>query len=281
MNYTKAYASILYETKFIPVATPFDEFEKYKDEDIIESNIYMIELNFSNENKILLDTTKRVICGVNLLKVKKYQKVKILSVCKLNKVQNNDVLPPVMDEIKNFELKEEDKKFIPNKNIGITGKRYSQGYKSGLYDNEEEANMHLENSTPFYPKHVRDTELWYIEQGEKKQLKNGFYLIQALIYDTMRTKLFVLQNELKEQRIQTLSVKTDCLFVEKMPDTSKLSFTIGKNWGEIKPIKKDYFKGENRLAMHTFQKECCDKCLYKCSDKNVEFIGRAEYTKEV
>ena len=96
----------------------------------------MIKLETSPENKLLSDTTTRLIYGVNLLLIKKYQKVKIMSVCKLNKVQNNDVLPSIMDKIKDSGLKVDDWKFILNKGIGLTGKRYSQGSQSGLYDTE-------------------------------------------------------------------------------------------------------------------------------------------------
>ena len=75
------------------------------------------------------------------------------------------------------------------------------------------------------------TDLWYIEQKrEKKSLKNGFYLIQALIYDRMRINLYLLSKKLEKQAIEVVAVKTDCLYTAKMPDTSKLSFTTGKNW---------------------------------------------------
>ena len=142
------------------------------------------------------------------------------------------ILPSIMDKIKDSALKVDDWKFILNKGIGLTGKRYSQGSQSGLYDTEKEANVYLKRNNAHFPKHVRDTELWYIEhRGERKQLKNGLYLIQALIYDTMRTKLFLMYKELREQGINVVSVKTDCIYTDKKPDTSRLSFRTGSKWG--------------------------------------------------
>ena len=61
-----------------------------------------------------------------------------------------------------------------------------------------------------------------------------------------------------------MAVKTDCLYINKIPDTSKLSFITGKNWGNIKPVTKDCFKGANPLLMHTYHLDCCSNCMIKC-----------------
>ena len=178
LDFVYAYSSILYQSEFISVATPFDNFVKYEKEEIEPSNLYIIKLNFTTFNKILSDTTIRLIYGINLIKILKHQNVRIISVCKLNKTKQNDMLPSIMDKIIESDLKRADGKFMLNKNIGLTGKKFAQGLISGLYDNQEEANLYLKDALSFYPKHVNNTELWYVKQkGERKPLKNGFYLI--------------------------------------------------------------------------------------------------------
>jgi hypothetical protein len=120
------------------------------------------------------------------------------------------MLPSVIDKIIESELDKTDGKFMLNKNIGLTGKKFAQGSVSELYDNQEEANLYLKDASSFYLKHVNDTELWYVKQkGKRKPLKNGFYLIQTLIYDTIKANLYLLAKELEKQNIEVIAVKTN------------------------------------------------------------------------
>ena len=154
IDFTKAYPSVLFESKFIPVA-PFDEFKKYNNEGIKDQNIYIIDVEMNDANKILSDSNTRVIYGINLKKIQKYQKYQIKYVCVLSKVQKNTMIPKIMEKIINSGLSVEDWKFIFNKNIGMTGKRFNQSAVSGLYDKCSEAKVQLKKSSRDFPKYKR------------------------------------------------------------------------------------------------------------------------------
>jgi hypothetical protein len=102
---SKAYASVLYKSKFIPVASAFDGFKEFqRSSEIIDEYIYIIEVN-NKDMGLFLSTKSRLIYGVNLKKViYMLNDVKITHVCELNKCKKNDIIPDIMDEIKNSGL---------------------------------------------------------------------------------------------------------------------------------------------------------------------------------
>ena len=113
----------------------------------------------------------------------------------MNKYVSNE-LPKTIDKVKYSGLETTDWKFILNKTIGLTGKKYNQGKLSYLFDNVDEANQ---CKSDHFPKEIKveGFEYFYSEiHGEKVQLENGFYLLQTLIYDTIRTDLTILASNL-------------------------------------------------------------------------------------
>ena len=56
LDMTKAYSSVLYNSKFIPAATPFDGFKQYNFEPIVDHHIYIISL----DNHDALFQTKKI-----------------------------------------------------------------------------------------------------------------------------------------------------------------------------------------------------------------------------
>ena len=239
---TKAYSSVLYNSKFIPAATPFDGFKEYNFEPIIDHHIYIISLD--NHDALFSNQKNRIIFGVNLKKIKNL--FTITHVCALNKYIPNNEIPKAIDKVKDSGLETVDWKFILNKTIGLTGKKYNQGKLSYLFDNLDEANT-LSASSECFPKEIiiknEDSELikkyYYSEiQGEKLQLENGFYLIQALIYDTIRTDLTVLANKLEELDCEVIGVRTDCLYFHGDESNVSNNFSFGDNFGDLKTIEE-------------------------------------------
>ena len=127
-----------------------------------------------------------MISGVNLKKIKNlftnFTDFTVTYVCALNKFIPNNEIPKAIDKVKDSGLETADWKFILNKTIGLTGKKYNQGKLSYLFDNLDEANT-LSASSECFPKEIiiknEDSELikkyYYSEiQGEKLQLENGF-----------------------------------------------------------------------------------------------------------
>jgi hypothetical protein len=85
-----------------------------------------------------------------------------------------------------------------------------------------------------------NTDVYYSEKhGEHRQLLTGFYLIQALIYDTVRTDLIVMANQIGKANV--IAVRTDCLYFTHSGTSNifiPFNKSIGSNFDEIKPIEK-------------------------------------------
>ena len=146
LDFTKAYSSVLYKSKFIPAVTPFDGFKEYYFESIVDHHIYIISL--SEKDNLFSNQEKRIIFGVNLKKIKNYKDFTITHVCALNKYISNEVIPNAIDKVKNSALNTIDWKFILNKTIGLTGKKYNQGKISYLFDDKDEANLDYSENFP-------------------------------------------------------------------------------------------------------------------------------------
>ena len=66
----------------------------------------------------------------------------------MNKYISNDVIPNAIDKVKNSGLNTTDWKFILNKTIGLTGKKYNQGKIGYLFDDKDEANLGYSENFP-------------------------------------------------------------------------------------------------------------------------------------
>jgi hypothetical protein len=115
--------------------------------------------------------------------------------------------------------------------------------------------------------------VYYLKKHEEcKQLSTGFYLIQALIYDTIRTDLTVIANQIRKSNI--VAVKTDCLyfthfsiFFYKAKKTNisdihlPFSKSIRSNFDKIKLIEKATKKNFQviKFTFHACDLSTCQK----------------------
>jgi hypothetical protein len=122
-NINKAYTSNLLNMKFISVFNQFDAFVKYNQEIIRNYSIYFVEkVGDMTKDLIMLDKKFNLISEYSLYRSK--LNVKILAVCHPSKLIKNTSME-LIQRIYNSNLKVEHKKFIVNKIIELTDKKYN------------------------------------------------------------------------------------------------------------------------------------------------------------
>lgn len=260
IDFTKAYSSILHDMPFIPVCTKFDDFKEYNDEPIEGHCIYLVEIEPTMEYfNIISSKSIRPMFGVNLRVLNSLGEYpKILGFMETSKTHSNDTLPRVMDNIRKMDLEDREWKFIFNRGIGLTCRKYKQSKKQKIYDDIDEAHHfshkvitldgetilqrlgELDLTADDMKKHKYTNIYIGTELGEKRTLSNGFYLIQTLIYDTMRTKAFKLIKEAEKQGAKPVAIKTDEIYFTKPIDLKKTSFKRGKGWGCVRVENNKY-----------------------------------------
>jgi len=232
-DYNKAYTSNLLDLGYIPVFNSFDVFREYKNETIKDYSIYFVEkIGSAKDEFILLDKKFNLISGYTLNRVN--INVKILSVCHPSILQLNSS-SNVIKQIYDSDLEIIHKKFIVNKIIGLTGKKYNKISASRLYFDKDEAytdSKDLEGgrmaslkipvtykikkdengNNEYFP--IYDKEKIYIVSNTKKtNLDQGFLPIQFFIYDIMRLKMYNLYQKLSDQGAKIYGMNTDSLYI--------------------------------------------------------------------
>lgn len=294
---SKAYPSELLKINTVPIFTLFNYPKKYNNENINDYYIYLIEI--LDENDLIFYEKYTIIYGYNLKQIKiNYKIIQFLEYTYLEKIDTKDILDeifniedsitemvenkdkincnvcmigecncislPKSNILKEDIINEKNRKFIANNNIGLLGK-YKHIKETSQICNTERQAQHLvkEYGGSYYKLNdaANNNYLYFHVKKEFSRYKNGFLFFHMMIYDNMRTTLYNISNELKENNFNIYGIKTDAIYFESKNIKSENINKILDKFGNIKDeeiIEID----ENKTQIKNFIRENIGKLKY-------------------
>jgi hypothetical protein len=255
----KAYCAALLDLDSIPVFSEFDEFIIY-DNSPIDPNAFYFVINLGNENVILLPNKYNILTGYVIVNSSVNLNIQILYMCVPHKVVSN-MSRSIIEKIYNSELKDEHKKFIPNKIIGILEKKQKSNQHSRLFCDYDEA-CHYVNEQP---KHRKISIMgsntcpdYYIAYRKSvASMISGFLPLKLCILQMHALRMQNLANEIISNGGIVYGIKTDCLFVNnKYNQTISTPKNIYDSIGKIRKTNDtlptrifQYYENENKMVI--------------------------------
>lgn len=265
LDVRKAYLSNLIEMKGFPVLNHFEKPKLYDGHEIKDMNMYRCKTlqkdAIYNSNIIL--TTGIELKGSNI-------KVEILEYLEPSFVNENNIEEMINDLWKS-KLYPEHKKFIPNKNIGLLGKKFNKREDCVMYKELVDANT-AKNQ---YGGYIYEIDgVYYHIIKKKREIVCGFLPMHLFILSIMRMKMYLMKQKLENAGLKVLGYKTDAIYFElpsqilnnmrwdDKPDEwydnyfIDLGFDLGDNIGQLtfntnKIVSKNIIKfNENKYVSH-------------------------------
>ena len=233
----KAYTAALLALQHIPVFSAFDRFAPFDAcAPIRPDSLYVVRrpasLDPASPQHLLLDAELNLVTGRTLALCRDWPGVEVLCVARPSQLVPAADAHSAVKALWGSTLPLELKKFLPNKVVGLAGRRRSTRERTLLFRNLGEARCFraaLPGSS-LLARTVGDALLYFVHHEQRAELENGFYPLQHAVYDWMRAALY--QRAVAVGR-PLLGVKTDALwFAGAQPDVAKAQTFAGIGaWG--------------------------------------------------
>ena len=139
----KAYTSNLLDMKYIPVFNSFDNFTQYNNEKLEDYTLYFVEYTGTSKEYFIMFDKRYCLCYGFILTHVMCDQIKIHYFATPSRLVKNSS-PSIINKIYASDLEIGHKKFIVNKIIGLTGKKYACRQKSSIFMNFNEAMYYQE-----------------------------------------------------------------------------------------------------------------------------------------
>lgn len=238
-DFCKAYTSILLDMKYFPVVSGFDSLVEYKGEPLEPySQYYVSGFLGTDRDFILFDADKNFVSGITLIEYAKENPSimdNVVWVLKPFRLAENSAKRVIKDLWKS-DLTEKQKKDIVNHNIGHCGKLKNTKERIMVFQDFDEAVEYARQMRgTVIPVSIHGLKLYLMRKAAEEELSEGFMMIQHMVYDMMRLKLWQ-----AAKGHELLAVKTDCLWVKPFNFTEKEKprgeKAIGKVWWYKDPV---------------------------------------------
>lgn len=268
IDFNKFYCSILLNMPNIPQINNFDNFIKYNNEPIEDMNLYYVE---KLKNDFSYPTRKFNICYGKNIKNLETETIKIISVLTPSNLYPNTIKETIK-ELYDTNLNVKIKKWLVNCTIGLFGKKYNKISKC-YYSNDIEEILELKRKHGGTIDDITDkddNESHYIHYvSKRKELDNGFLLLQSYIYDTAERILFDMMNTIKDSGGTIYAIQTDAIYIEPNLDVLK---KIRDN-GLLETIDKNSFDSIGKVKIET-QNLCLPEKPIKIEKNSNEWLER-------
>lgn len=252
---SKAYPAQLLKITTVPIFTLFNYPKKYNNEEINDYYIYLIEV--IDDNDIIFNEKYTIIYGYNLKKISiDYNIIQVLEYTYLEKIDTNDIINEVFNiedlvindngSVDNF-ITEKNRKFICNNNIGLLGKYRHSKEQTQICNTERQAQELVKKYGGSYYKlndPANNDYLYFHVKKEYSRYKNGFLFFHMMIYDNMRTTLFNIVNDMKNNDYNIYGIKTDAIYFESKYIKSDNINKILDKYGKVKDEEEPYIKND-------------------------------------
>ena len=211
---SKAYTAALLAMQEIPVLSVFDRFtpwDRTGRTPILDSSLYVVRrpdfggssglgLDSWSPLNLLLDAEINLVTGRTLQLCLAWPGMgastaglQILSVLRPSRLEPATSVHAAIQKIWASELALEHKKFLPNKAVGLAGRRYQTRERTLLFrDLGEARRFHAAAcGSSLLARTVGNTVLYFVHHEQRVALENGFYPVQHAVYDFMRRELFL------------------------------------------------------------------------------------------
>lgn len=258
IDINKSYPNILCNVMVrIPIFTVFDEFEDYDDEFIVPTYFYIVFIDgekMSEIDRLFLFDRYRENCddllaggiqsdeymlsGYDIEALSIYNlPFKIIRFISCFKSVENPVMY-VIKEILNDENQAKIlRKFVCNSFIGEIGKRINKKSESIISKN-------LNDIDDFEVSNIGTEKepIYYGVKTYEKDLINGFYHIQNMIYSHQRVLLYNLYKLLHKEGIKSYAIRVDCIYI---------------CYNNLTEIQKEFIKGilSNEIGGYKLEKD--------------------------
>ena len=230
LDFNKQYASCFMESSSkygAPVVSIFEQFHKFNYKNMVEPTLLYIVKILNNHP--IYNKRCTLMFGFELLEVMKHKdqlRIEILQVLNLIWVPIKPAatfIKELFDEEKYKDMDSVFKKSIPNKTIGMCGKRLNKSKDVQLFKNEDDANLHLREYGGQLTK--LGPSVFAHHRIAKKELNNGFRPIREMVLSTARLNVFKLSIDLLNAGGVIKGLKTDAIFYQGDVDVTTLPFS--------------------------------------------------------
>ena len=213
----RAYASDLMELPGFPIFNVFDVFEKYDHSALEACTFYFVRSKAGTTDPAVLcyfDKKYVIVTGFTLQHMPK-KLYKILYMARPHNIRPNrskDVIKSIYES----DLDDDERKNIVNQIIGMACRTDRKKESSVLFtDGGEAAEFKEKQGGELICVESDDKKPYYfVTIKAKKQMVEGFYPIQFMIYDLMRYKMYELCKKLQVKNIDIIGIATDAIFIE-------------------------------------------------------------------
>ena len=212
VDFCKQYASCLMSCPYLPVVSVFESFKDVdRRHEILVSRLYIVEIL---KDHPLYNKTFTFMYGFELLEVEKlglhakaWQYIDLI--CRPIKAVSQ-YIDELFTSEKFKDMDSDLKKSIPNKAVGMCGKRFNKMKDVQLFRNEDDAHMHIN-------KHGgRKTEMgrgvYAVQKNAKQTLLNGFRPIREMVLSMGRLNMLRLYHDMKLAGFPINGFKTDAMY---------------------------------------------------------------------
>ncbi|MEK7644626.1 MAG: hypothetical protein AAB390_04980 [Patescibacteria group bacterium] len=219
IDQSKAYTSQLLKISKIPIFTVFSVPQIYNNENIVDFNIYLIEVL---KNDCIFNQKYTLIYGYNLraLNLKKYSIKFVIEHAYTEDIKTTDIVKELYDS----DIDEIKKKFIMNNIIGMLGKFRNTKEITTLYNNEQDLQNKLSIDGGHYY-NLSDDEFKLYQHITKNisLMTNGYLYFHMMIYDNMRSELYNKVKLLNKNNIVIHGIKTDAIYIHHISQSDNIS----------------------------------------------------------
>lgn len=212
VDFKKFYASCLKDLPYIPVICPFDKFyEAAPGHKVRDDELYILEILeatplYNKKHTLAYGFEVTRMKGVKYI-IHAYMRLICLPI---NAVREGllRLYTEVINELAEFLVKS-----IPNKAIGMCGKKYNRKRTTHCFRKEEDADLYLRTHKRGM-KFELEKGVWIVNSIQERRLENGFRPIREAILGMARLKLLQMSQALNDAGYRILGYKTDAIYVE-------------------------------------------------------------------
>ena len=213
---TKAHTAALLAMEYFPVLSVFDRFKPFDTSSTINDHAFYIvrrpdHITVDTAEHLVLDQAECLVTGITARLVIGWPGVIIESVLEPSRLESAAGSHKAIRAIWGSDLSVEHKKFIVNKVVGLTGRRYNTREWTQPFLDENEARHFRKQrvgSKLLSRKLPNGSPVFFVHNEERAELVDGFYPIHHCVGDWVRRELY-------KRAIQVarpiVAVKTDAL----------------------------------------------------------------------
>jgi hypothetical protein len=213
---SKAHTAALLAMEYFPVLSVFDRFKPFDTSSTINDHAFYIvrrpdHITVDTAEHLVLDQAECLVTGITARLVIVWPGVVIESVLEPSRLESAAASHQAIRAIWGSDLSVEHKKFIVNKVVGLTGRRYNTREWTQPFLDENEA-RHFRNqrigSKLLSRKLPNGSPIYFVHNEERAELVDGLYPIHHCVGDWVRRELY--KRAIKVAR-PIVAVKTDAL----------------------------------------------------------------------